>query len=374
MNTARRNSMKLLAAATLAFAADMRHAALADDGTLRRAKVFTLSNEPNNELFVFASPVEPADGALRLLAVVPTGGRGTGTGLGSQGALALSADRDFLFAVNAESSSISAFAVDRRGVQLVSVVPSGGEHPISVTEHGGVVYVLNAGGAGNVAGFRNKEGQLEPISSSTSPLSGAATNPAQVGFSQDGDVLLVTERATNLLTTYEVRPDGTVAAPQSFSSSGLTPFGFAFSRRDTLLVSEAFGGAANSSAVSSYEFGRHGSTTPELVSGSIASTQTAACWVAITPNGRFGYTGNTGSDSVTAYRIGANGELVLLAPIAAQSGPTPVDVAVAPDGRRLFVLNRGGNIAAFAIAADGGLHALSSALGLPAGTTGIVAN
>jgi 6-phosphogluconolactonase (cycloisomerase 2 family) len=187
-------------------------------------------------------------------------------------------------------------------------------------------------------------------------------------------VLLVTERATNLLTTYEVRPDGTVDAPQSFSSSGLTPFGFAFSRRDTLLVSEAFGGAANSSAVSSYEFGRHGSTTPELISGSIASTQTAACWVAITPNGRFGYTGNTGSDSVTAYRIGANGELVLLAPIAAQSGPTPVDVAVAPDGRRLFVLNRGGNMTAFAIAADGGLQALSSALGLPAGTTGIVAN
>jgi 6-phosphogluconolactonase (cycloisomerase 2 family) len=373
MNTARRNSIKLLAATTLAFAADMRHA-FADDGNLRRAKVFTMSNEPNNELFVFASPGDAADGALRLLAAVPTGGRGTGTGLGSQGALALSADRDFLLAVNAESNSISALAVDRRGVQLVSTVPSGGEHPISVAEHGGIVYVLNAGSSGNITGFRNQEGQLQPIPSSSRPLSGAATNPAQVGFSQDGGVLLVTERASNLLTTYAVRPDGTLGAPQSFNSSGQTPFGFAFSRRDTLLVSEAFGGAANSSAVSSYDFGRHDSTTPELVSGSIASTQTAACWVAITPNGRFGYTGNTGSDSVTAYRIGANGELVLLAPVAAQSGPTPVDVAVSPDGRRLFVLNRGGNIAAFAIAADGGLQAFSTAFGLPAGATGIVAN
>ena len=374
MNTARRNSIKLLAATTIAFAADMRRAAFADDANLRRAKVFTMSNESNNELFVFASPVAPAEGELRLLGAVPTGGRGTGAGLGSQGALAASADRDFLFAVNAVSNSISVFAIDRRGLQLTSIVPSGGEHPISVTEHSGVVYVLNAGGAGNVAGFRNQDGQLQPIPSSSRPLSGAASDPAQVGFSQHGEVLLVTERATSRLTTYAVRPDGTLSAPESFNSSGQTPFGFAFSRRDTLLVSEAFGGTADSSAVSSYELGRHGSTTLELVSGSIPSTQTAACWVAVTPNGRFGYTGNTGSDSVTAFRIGANGDLVLLAPIAARSGPTPVDVAVSPDGRRLFVLNRGGNIAAFAIAGDGGLQAVSSTFGLPAGTTGIAAN
>ena len=364
MNTARRNSIKLLAATTIAFA---------DDANLRRAKVFTMSNEPDNELFVFASPVAPAEGELRLVAAVPTGGRGTGAGLGSQGALAVSADRDFLFAVNAASNSISVFAIDRRGLQLTSIVPSGGEHPISVTEHNGVVYVLNAGGAGNVAGFRNQDGQLQPIPSSSRALSSAASNPAQVGLGQHGEVLLVTERDTNRLTTYEVRPDGTLGAQQSFNSSGQTPFGFAFSR-DTLLVSEAFGGTANSSAVSSYDFGRRGSTTPELVSGSIPSTQTAACWVAITPNGRFGYTGNTGSDSVTAYRIGATGDLVLLAPVAARSGPIPVDVAVSPDGRGLFVLNRGGNMAAFAIAADGGLQALSSTFGLPAGTTGVAAN
>jgi hypothetical protein len=40
----------------------------------------------------------------------------------------------------------------------MSVVNSGGLTPISVTEGDGMVTVLNAGGAGNVAGFRNTQG------------------------------------------------------------------------------------------------------------------------------------------------------------------------------------------------------------------------
>jgi hypothetical protein len=57
--------------------------------------------------------------------------------------------------VNALSNSVSTFAVRRSGLELRSTVDSGGLRPISVTEHEGVVYVLNAEGAGNVTGFRN---------------------------------------------------------------------------------------------------------------------------------------------------------------------------------------------------------------------------
>jgi 6-phosphogluconolactonase (cycloisomerase 2 family) len=364
--------MKLAVAAAVAGVTTFQSSAHADDDDARRGMVFTISNEANNEVLVFAASGDDEDYGLRLAGAVPTGGRGTGAGLGSQGALVLSRDRDYLFAVNAASNSVSAFSIDRRGLLLESVVPSGGELPISVTEHEGVVYVLNAGGAGNISGFYNRGGRLEPIPGSTRALSGAGTDPAQIGFSDDGDVIVVTERATNRLTSYTVGRRGVAGAPQSIASSGQTPFGFAFSRRGALIVSEAFPGVANASAVSSYEVSGSGSL--ELISASVPSTQTAACWVAVTPNGRFAYTGNVVSNSVSAYRIERNGAISLLAAVAAQSGPAPNDVAASRDGHRLFVLNRGGNIAAFRVRDDGALEALATQPGLPGGTTGIAAN
>jgi hypothetical protein len=59
-----------------------------------------------------------------------------------------------------------------------------------VTARGGVVYVLNAGGAGNIAGFRvDTAGDLHAIAGSTLPLSAAGVTPTEVAFSPDGDTL-----------------------------------------------------------------------------------------------------------------------------------------------------------------------------------------
>ena len=52
----------------------------------------------------------------------------------------------------------------------------------------------------------------------------------------------MTEKATNLIVTYEVRR-GYASGPNAQPSAGQTPFGFAFDRRGLLIVSEAFGGA-----------------------------------------------------------------------------------------------------------------------------------
>jgi len=117
-----------------------------------------------------------------------------------------------VFVVNAQSNTLSTFSLRGHELRLVSVASSGGQHPISVTEHDGIVYVLNDGGAGNVSGFRNVGGELTPIAGSTRGLSvagGAA--PAQVGFSDDGDALVVTEKNTNKLTSYRVRANGLLA-------------------------------------------------------------------------------------------------------------------------------------------------------------------
>ena len=377
----RRDLFKATAAAGLAAAAAAAPGlALAhdddDDNDERHAgRLFTSTNgAAGNEVLVFDTG--GATG-LQMRQRIATQGLGTGGGLGSQGVVTLSGCGRFLFAANAGSHSVSTFRVGARGLRLVSVVPSGGLAPTSVTESGGLVFVLNTGSAGGVAGFANLRGRLLPVANSARGLSaGGGTAPAQVGFSEDGDTLVVAERATNRLTTYRVMDDGSLGAAQPNASAGVTPFGFAFDKHGNLLVSEAFGGGANASAVSSYRFADAAPQTPVVISASVGTLQTAACWVAITPNGRYAYATNTGSGSVSLYRIARDGSLTLGQSVAAlvpASGP--IDASVSSHGRRLHVLNGATHaIASYAIAADGTLTAAGGASNLPAGSAGLAAN
>ena len=77
----------------------------------------------------------------------------------------------YLYAVNAGSASVTSFRIRRDGLQLIDVVASGGAMPTSVTVHGDLVYVLNAGDPGNISGFTVRNGDLEPLAGSIRPLS-----------------------------------------------------------------------------------------------------------------------------------------------------------------------------------------------------------
>jgi hypothetical protein len=63
---------------------------------------------------------------------------------------------------------------------------------------------------------------------------------------------------------------------------------------NNLLVSEAFAGAANASAISSYDFDDK-PLSLESISASVPAHQTAACWVVLARHGRYAYITNTGS-------------------------------------------------------------------------------
>lgn len=115
---------------------------------------------------------------------------------------------------------------------------------------------------------------LTPLADSTRPLSDAAASPAQISFSPNGRLLVVTEKATNRLATYTVDRDGRASGPMAYASAGMTPFGFAFTSRGYLIVSEAFGGAVDASAVSSY---RLMGSTPQAVSRSVSETSYPRC-------------------------------------------------------------------------------------------------
>jgi len=74
--------------------------------------------------------------------------------LASQGGLALADDGRDVVAVNAGSGTVASLRLGRGGLALASVVPSGGAFPSSVATRDSTVFVLNAGGAGSVSGFR----------------------------------------------------------------------------------------------------------------------------------------------------------------------------------------------------------------------------
>jgi len=242
-----------------------------------------------------------------------TGGRGTGSGLGSQGAIVLSSNGRWLFACNAGSDEISVFLVTPKGAVLTHKVSSGGKHPISLALHRNSLFVLNAGGqvgdTDNVAGFVFFGGRLYPMPESTRALSADNTNPAQVGFSSDGEALIVTEKDTGVIDIFNVDNDGAIDAVKHFESSGQTPFGFAVRGHD-LIVTEAFGGAPDASAASSYELDRDGNL--EVISPTVHTTETSACWVVVTGSGRFAYAANTGSGTISGYRLETDGALTLL--------------------------------------------------------------
>jgi 6-phosphogluconolactonase (cycloisomerase 2 family) len=313
---------------------------------------------------------------LRPAGEYATGGLGSGGGLGNQGGVVLDNSGRWLFVVNAGSNEISVFRVRRHGLALVDVADSGGTQPVSVSVDRNLLYVLNAG-SDNIAGFHiSRHGRLVPIAGSSHPLSTTGTGPAQIAFSPDGEQLVVTEKATNNIVTYQLDDAGLPSAPVVHASEGQTPFGFAFDRRGRLFVSEAAGGAADAGSVSSYDLRDNGDL--ETISGAVPTTESAACWVVITGNGRYAYTTNAGSGTVSGYFIGRDGSLTLLDADGVTgvtgAGSTPIDMALSVNSRYLYTLNAGnGSISGFRVDSNGALHAITGVSDLPPAANGLAA-
>ncbi|MEQ1739197.1 MAG: beta-propeller fold lactonase family protein [Methyloglobulus sp.] len=340
-------------------------------------KLYTMSNATTgNKVLVYN---RLSDGSLSKTAQVPTAGIGTGGGLGNQGALALSGDGFFLFAVNAGSNSISSFRLTSNGLVLINTVPSGGITPVSLTEDRGRLFVLNAGNGtnpGNIFSFRvNHNGNLSPMAYSERALSSndASTGAAQISFSDNGKQLIVTEKATDLILTYQVYGYYVSGKPTLNASSGQTPFGFAVGKRNQVFVSNAAGGTPDSSSLSSYRLLPQGQL--HVLSPTVATEETAACWVALTPDGRYAFTTNTASGTVSSFRIGMNGKVVLANNDAGitGAGSGPIDMIVGPESRFLYTLNAGTEtISSFAVGLDGALTLLTTQTGLPDGANGLI--
>ncbi|MET9275955.1 beta-propeller fold lactonase family protein [Kribbella sp. NPDC003557] len=307
------------------------------------------------------------DGRLRAGRVVATGGLGLGASLASQNAVVRQGN--LLFVVNAGDDTISTLAITRRGLVKRDVEPSGGDRPVSVTVHGSTVYVVNQGN-GTISGLRlGPDGELSVLQGSTRQLSkigDADAAAAQVSFTPDGRHLLVTHKGDQTIDTFALYGRYAGRAVPS-RSAGSTPYGFDFDRHGHAIVSEA-----GPSAVSSYavRFGRLHTISP-----SVSDTQAAACWLVTTRDGRYAFTVNAASSTISSYRISPDGQLSLQEAVAARTSGGGTDAALSPDGKTLQIRLGNGTIASYAVSRNGDLTPLQDTAGAAtSGTAGLAAD
>jgi 6-phosphogluconolactonase (cycloisomerase 2 family) len=335
--------------------------------------VFVQTNEATgNRIAVYD---RANDGTLAPAGLYPTGGLG-GTALpgtesdriASQGSLVLDRGQRLLFAVNAGSDSVSTFRVDGDRLSLLNVVPSGGQFPASITVHHDLVYVLNAGGAGVVQGFRAGGRGLTPIAGSARSIGLTNSNPpnflmspGQVGFTPDGHQLLVTTKASgSTIDVFRVDRDG-LLSPTFVANPSATPVPFAFTFAHGRLVS----GEAGTSSVTTYRLADDGTLGDAR---SQSDGQVALCWIQAV--GRFLFVSNTGSNTLSSFMV-RGGRPTLVAPVAATTEPGPIDLT-SPDGTRfLYAETGGGSVDEFRVGHDGTLTRIGTVTGLPPGIEGI---
>jgi len=372
-----------------------------DEERFEEGRVYVMSNESTgNSVIVFA---RAENGTLTRIQQVSTGGLGSGPGprppqfppgpgpdpLNSQDAITLTENGRFLLAVNARSNDVSVLAVTRKGLHLVDKKPSNGIFPVSVTVRKGLVYVLNQGasptnsvqGAGSITGFfLDFEGKLHEIPNSTRQIGDAGAAPGDVVIDPDGELVIVSETLANFIDVFHLREDGrTEKKSIRFPSNNRTPLAFDFTHRHIVALTEgneavAQTGTPGGSSTSTY---RVTDETLIPISKAVTNHQTANCWVRFTPDGRFAYTGNTGSGSISSYSVSPRGELTLLAGVAADTGgpaSVPIDLDITRDGKYLYVLAAFiGTVEGWRIEENGSLTPVESIPGMPVSIQGLKA-
>src|SRR4051812_32715859 len=337
-----------------------------------RPAVFVQTNDAErNEVVAFG---RDADGSPTALGFVDTGGRGTGEPhLPSQGSLAVTADGRFLLVANAGSDDVSVLSIDAAGLTLTGRAASRGRTPVSIAVHGRLAYVLNR--SGGILGLTLLDtGELEPIPGSARSLSKPDADPAQIGFSPDGRLLVVTERSEDAISVYTVDESGLATGPATFPSAGATPYGFDFTPAGGLVVTEAFGGAIGAAAASSY---RVADDRVEPVSPSVGNTRSEVCWAVASKDGRSVWVTNFGDGTISRYAVGADGSVELADAVAASTneGEKGVrDAARTSDGRFLYALDADARrVFGWRVADHGALEPVGAADGLPATAAGLAA-
>ena len=389
------------------------------------ATVFVESNNPapgENAVLAFT---RLADGSLQQIGTFSAHGTGqlnlpkvVGPDDSSQEVVA-SPDGRFLFAVNQGSDTVAAFRIRRDGgLDFINTFDSGGVQPDSIGIVSGKLYVSNRGDAANagpggtpaanpgtvapnITGFDiNPDGSLAPIPNST------VTFPVGTVLSQNlispngkflfSDVFGVnggTAPQSNTLASFRIQADGaltSVGDVAAQASGATTPPPALLGAATNPNRNIVYAGLTGLSEVAVFTYDDAGRLS--FVGASAPNNQggSGPCWVAVSPDGKFLYTGDTGTDSVGVYSLADPlhpvqlQELFLGGPLTPPGSPagTPREtsvfqVAVDPSGRFVYAVSQntsadgtfqeGNQLHILSVAPDGTLSEPSGPTVLPAG-------
>jgi hypothetical protein len=387
------------------------------DGAPAGPAVTTVYTETNNpaagQNAVLAFRQNPAHGSLTEIGSFNTGGTGQinlpkviGPDDSSQEVVA-TPDGRFLFAVNQGSNTIASFRIDPDGsLDLIGTFDSGGVQPDSIGIAGDKLYVSNRGDsaighpgtvAPNITGFQiGNDGSITPIPGSTVTFP-VDTSPSQNLISTDGRLLFAdifavpgsTAPQGNTLAPFQIERDGSLSlAPGGNVGAPVSPpllLGAAFNPNQRIIYAGLT--AVNEVAVFTYD--KSGQLT---FVGDSPVQGSAPCWAAVSSDGRFLYTGDTGTDSVGVFSLADPlhpveiQELVLGGPHAPPGSPPDTlqtnvfQIALSPNGHTLYAIGQstnptgsfpqGNQLHTLSVAADGTLREpngpiLLSAAGVP---------
>jgi len=331
----------------------------------------------------------------------PTDGSGTplvlplpnsvGTTAGDHQVL-LSPDHTLLFATNQGSNSIAVFHVDAQTGALTPVdgspFSSDGMAPIGLGYSNGTLVVANHGiiapfnpGAGSPPGPSNLVSfKVSPAGALTPVSSGGSTPPHPDGaidanISPDGSTIVSTGfypeilsltppkpptfgpqliRSFTLSPTGALSPGGAISFPSEFTAklpalaaAGKLPppsilppfvyplaFGVAFNPDPNKKF--VYVAAAVASRVAVYDYSNPAALQ---LKSNVVNPGLAACWLAVSKDGRFLYASNSASQSVSVFSISQDGstlKLVQMAPL--KSKGTTDSLALDPTGKWLYIL------------------------------------
>jgi 6-phosphogluconolactonase len=305
--------------------------------------VYTITN-PNGANAIAAYERNPQTGELTFRATYPTGGLGTGSIIDSQSPLVVNATGTFLYAVNAQSNSISVMAIREDGsLEAVGApVASRGVEPSSLALNGDLLYVANKGDgatAPNYTGFRvHVDGTLSRIKRRFEMNIG--DDPTQVLFNRAGDKLIGLRLGGRTIDCFTVIRQNGRLRPLAQLGNQTGPFAAAFNPTNDsqLIVSDVrLPGAV------SYSVTEQGQIN-QITAVSNAPDR-AACWITIHNNGIYAWLANTGSSTLSLYTINNNGSLNLIGNHSTLAfGRAPFEIVLDKDNRFLYELNtRAGN-------------------------------
>lgn len=348
------------------------------DGTLAQVGEYKTGGKGTGFVELFGLPYDPTTGHTFTDGIDP---------LAAAYGLWRSADNKNVLVVNAGNGTVSSLRVqDDLSLKLTNVVKAGDIKPNGIATYKNLVYVVSMGkkiedpSEGNIKGYTiDDNGFLKEIPNSIRPLTG---RPASVEFTDNGKFLIVVEITTGVTHSYAVddngllseKPVSSIDSPQASKDRFFAlPIGTKIVKGEgdnyTLLVTETrfitsdhkfhnssaehkkkypflhlFEGQSGS--VTSYNIDKNGKLSvisPDVIAGKgYWGGQQAVCWVTISRDGKYAWTTNPLTSSISTYEINKDGSIKLKQEIAYQDSKYDeyfLDMDLSADGNYVNVIS-----------------------------------